>query len=264
MDWHDLVDELPVNTSWAEIESATTAKVNLFRSLWDALEGRLKCRIVQHTLVPPSIRFRGVADRLSPASISSQVRLLNEELINAGDGRVHWVDIEAVASQIGIQNWSARRFYYSGRFGFDQRLLPHYLPAFRGAWRAACSHIKKVLILDLDNTLWGGVIGDDGLDGISLGPKSPMGEAYEDWQRYLKALRHRGVILAVCSKNAPDIGLSGLMHPHSALKKNDFAAIECSWDDKVQGVTRIARSLNVGLDSFVFADDNPAEARYPT
>ena len=259
MDWRDIVDELAIDASTPEIASTAAAKVNSFRKLWDALENQLQCRVIQHTLVPPLDRFRGIADRLSPASTGNQVRRLNEELLKAGNGRVHWIDMEALAWRIGIQNWSARRLYYSGRFGFDQRLLPHYLPAFRGAWRGACGRTKKVLVLDLDNTLWGGVIGDDGLDGISLGPDSPAGEAYADWQRYIKSLRNRGVILAVCSKNSLEIGLSGLLHSHSVLKKDDFAAIDCSWDDKVQGLTRIARSLNLSLDSFVFADDNPAE-----
>ena len=259
MDWHDIVADLAIDTPLAEVETAMAAKVDLFHNVWDAIEHRLSARIVQHTLVPPLNRFRGIAERLSPASIANQVRFLNDQLFRIGIGRVHWIDIEALACRIGIQNWSARQFYYSGRFGFDQRLLPHYLPIFRGAWRAASGRAKKVLVLDLDDTLWGGVIGDDGLDGISLGPASPKGEAFEDWQRYLKALSHRGVILAVCSKNSPEIALTGLKHSHSALKRDDFAAFECSWSDKIQGLHRIARSLGLGLDSFVFADDNPAE-----
>jgi len=260
VDWRDIgFDELPFDAPLEKIESALVGKVNDFERLWTALERQLRSGIVQHTLVPPLNRFRGIADRISDASIYNQVRLLNSQLFRAGSGRVHWVDMESLACRIGLQSWSADRYYYSGKFGFDQRLLPHYLEIFRGAWRAMSGRAKKVLVLDLDNTLWGGVIGDDGLDGISLGPDSAIGEAYQDWQRYLKALRHRGVILAVCSKNSPEIGLSGLLHPHSVLKNGDFAAIECSWNDKAQGLSRIARSLNLGLDSFVFADDNPAE-----
>jgi FkbH-like protein len=259
MDWHDLVVDLAIDAPLAEVESALASKVDLLRNLWDILERRLNARIIQHTLVPPPERFRGIAERLSPASIANQIRFLNDQLLEAGIGRVHWIDIEALAYRIGTQNWSARQFYYSGRFGFDQRLLPHYLPLFRAAWRAACGHAKKVLVLDLDDTLWGGIIGDDGLDGISLGPASPKGEAFEDWQRYLKALSHRGVILAVCSKNSPEVASSGLKHSHSVLKRNDFAAFECSWNDKIQGLHRLAQSLGLGMDSFVFADDNPAE-----
>lgn len=259
MDWHDLLAKLAINTPFPEVERAMATQVALFRSLWETLEHQLNCRIIQHTLVPPLKRFRGIADRLSPASPANQVRLLNDQLLKAGIGKVHWIDTEALACKIGLQSWSAERFYHSGRFGFDQRLLPAYIPAFRGTWRAACGRTKKVLVLDLDNTLWGGVIGDDGLGGISLGPASPAGAAFEDWQGYLKALCHRGVILAVCSKNSPEIALSGLRHPHSALKKDDFAAFECSWNDKVQGLRRIANALCLGMDSFVFADDNPAE-----
>jgi FkbH-like protein len=130
---------------------------------------------------------------------------------------------------------------------------------FRAAWRSANARAKKVLVLDLDNTLWGGVIGDDGVDGIKLGSASPAGEAFEDWQRYVKALGERGVILAVCSKNDPAIAETAFTHPNSALQRSDFAAFECSWNDKAGGLRRIAKDLNVGLDSFVFCDDNPAE-----
>ncbi len=116
-----------------------------------------------------------------------------------------------------------------------------------------------MLALDLDNTLWGGVIGDDGVEGIALGPGSAVGEAFEDWQRYIKGLAERGVVLGVCSKNAPEIAASGFTHANSVLTREDFAAFECSWADKAGALRRMASALNLGLDSFVFADDNPAE-----
>jgi FkbH-like protein len=259
MDWHDIVVDLAIDMPSPEVERALITKLNLFHKIWAVLENRLDTRIVQHTLVPPLARFRGIADRLSPASPDNQVRFFNDRLLKTSIGRVYWIDTEGLARSTGLQNWSVREVYYSGKFDFDQRLLPRYLPAFRGAWRAACGRAKKVLVVDLDDTLWGGVIGDDGLDGILLGPASPTGEAFEDWQRYLKALSRRGVILAVCSKNSPEIALSGLSHSHSALKREDFAAFECSWSDKVQGLRRIADSVGLGMDSFVFADDNPVE-----
>ena len=256
--WRDLVTPLPIDASAAEVDAIVETKVSLFRRLWTTLAAR-DVRVIQHLLVPPANRYRGPAERLAPAAPANQVRKLNNMLCAAARGRAYLLDMEGVAREIGSKAWSQSRFHYSAKLDFDPRWLPDYLAPFRATWRAANARAKKVLALDLDNTLWGGVIGDDGVEGIGLGPASAIGEAYEDWQRYLKGLAERGVILAVCSKNDPEIATTGFTHANSALKPGDFAAFECSWNDKVGGLRRIARDLNVGLDSFVFADDNPME-----
>jgi FkbH-like protein len=258
-DWHDLVDSLPPDTPGEAVQTAVAEKVDMFRLLWDRLSGGLGCRILQHTLALPTRRYCGVAERLMEASIGNQVRMLNDRLLRAGRGLVGWVDIEALANDIGTRSFAPARFFHNAKLPFENRHLPAYLPAFRGAWRAACGRTKKVLALDLDNTLWGGVIGDDGVEGISVGPGSPAGEAFAEWQHYIKDLRARGIVLAACSKNDPAIAASGFTHANTVLGCSDFAAFECSWNDKVQGLRRIARDLNLGLDSIVFCDDNPAE-----
>ena len=254
----DLIAPLPIAATAAETDAALEPAVALFRKLWASLAAR-KIRIIQHLLVPPVARYRGPADRLAPAAPANQVRRLNDALLTAGRGLVHFLDMEQLATAIGARRWSAERFHYAAKLDFDPRWLPDYLAPFRAAWRAANARAKKLLALDLDNTLWGGVIGDDGVEGIALGPASAAGEAFADWQRMLKGLAERGVVLAVCSKNAPEIAATGFTHPNSVLRREDFAAFECSWNDKAGGLRRIARALNLGLDSFVFADDNPVE-----
>ena len=256
--WRDLVADLPIGCPADEVERALAAKVALFRGLWGRLAAA-GAKILQHLVVPPRQRYRGVAERAAAASPANQIRRLNALLTEAGAGLVTWIDMEALATHIGTGRFSPEKFYYSAKLEHDQRWLPDYLPAFQAAWRAANARGKKVLVLDLDNTLWGGVIGDDGVEGIKLGSASPAGEAFEDWQRYIKGLSERGVILAVCSKNDPAIAETGFTHPSSRLKREDFAAFECSWSDKAGGLKRIAQTLNVGIDSFVFCDDNPAE-----
>jgi FkbH-like protein len=257
-DWRGLIAALPIGASAADVDAALDAKAGLFATLWDRL-GAKGVKIIQHSLVPPAARYCGIAERLAPAAPANQVRRLNEHLLQAGRGRVHWVDMEALATEIGARNFGATRFWHQAKLDFDQRWLSDYLAPFRAAWRAANARAKKVLVLDLDNTLWGGVIGDDGADGIAIGPGSTTGETFAEWQTYVKALGERGVVLAVCSKNSPEIAVAGFAHPHSVLRRADFAAFECSWNDKVGGLRRIARDLNLGVDSFVFADDNPAE-----
>ncbi len=254
--WRELVTDLPAGAE--AVEAALRAKLGLFQAMWQRLSAS-GIKIVQHLPAPPPVRYRGVADRLDPASPASQVRRLNEMALEAGRGLVTWVDMEALAREVGTRRFSPGKFYYAAKLEHDPKFLPEYLPAFRAAWRSANARAKKVLVLDLDNTLWGGVIGDDGADGIVLGADSPAGEAFLEWQRMVAGLAQRGVVLAVCSKNDPAVAEAGLAHPASQLKRGDFAAFECSWGDKAAGLRRIAAALNLGLDSFVFCDDNPAE-----
>ncbi|MEJ0016677.1 MAG: HAD-IIIC family phosphatase [Acetobacteraceae bacterium] len=254
----DLVLELPVDVPADVVDTLQAPTIALYRTMWTRL-GAAGIRIIQHTLVPPAPRYRGLAERLAPAAPANQVRRLNERLIVAGAGIVHFVDLERIAGEIGARRWSAARFHYTAKLNFDPRWLPDYLAPFRAAWRAAHARTRKLLALDLDNTLWGGVIGDDGVDGIALGPGSASGEAFADWQHYLKGLSERGVVLAVCSKNAPEIAVGGFSHPGAVLRREDFASFACSWSDKPAALRRMAQELNLGLDSFVFADDNPAE-----
>jgi FkbH-like protein len=125
--------------------------------------------------------------------------------------------------------------------------------------KAVYGRTKKCLVLDLDNTLWGGVIGDDGLQNLILGRDHPVGEGYWNFQRYVKNLRQRGILLAVCSKNELENAQEGFTHPDSILKLDDFSAFKANWNPKSENIREIAAELNIGLDSLVFVDDNPAE-----
>jgi FkbH-like protein len=119
---------------------------------------------------------------------------------------------------------------------------------------------KKVLVLDLDNTLWGGVVADDGLEGISLGDTSPQGEAFKAFQKYIRSLKQRGVLLAVCSKNDHDRAVEVFeKHPEMVLRLADIVSFKANWEPKSENIRHMAAELNLGLDSFVFVDDNPAE-----
>jgi FkbH-like protein len=118
---------------------------------------------------------------------------------------------------------------------------------------------RKVLVLDLDNTLWGGVIGDDGVDKIQIGRETPVAEAYTAFQEYCLSLRNRGILLAVCSKNTEEIAKSGFAHPSSILKLDHFSCFKANWEPKHENLLAIAAELNLGVDSLVFVDDNPAK-----
>jgi FkbH-like protein len=258
-DWRETVVDVGLEASRAEVETALAERVSHFKRLWSLLRERTAAKIIQHTLVPPSNGFAGIAERRLPSSPTNQIAMLNTMLIEAATELVTWVEVDRLAALHGLANWNASRYFFTSKLPFDPQFLPAYVNALRGAWRIAHGRVKKVLALDLDNTLWGGVIGDDGVAGIKLGPDTAAGEAFTDWGLYIKELARRGVILAACSKNNPTVALEGFEHAHSPLKRGDFAAFEVSWDDKVGGLRRIAKTLNLGIDTVVFADDNPFE-----
>jgi FkbH-like protein len=258
-DWREHIEALPVATAAEDVQRELAATVAKFKSLWGQLTAKRNCKILQHLFPPAGRNYRGLADNLSPASIANQCVSLNRMLIDAAGDKVQWVEIDDLAQSVGLSRWLSEKHYQQSRLPFDPAFAVEYVAYFRAAWRTAMAKGKKVLALDLDNTLWGGVIGDDGVEGIKLGAGSPEGEAFADWGRYAKELSARGVILAICSKNNPTLAATGFDHPQSPLKMDDFAAVEISWDDKATGLRRLASKLNVGLDSFVFVDDNPFE-----
>lgn len=169
------------------------------------------------------------------------------------------IDTAALISWLGYKEWFDARLWYLARSRWSRaamRLLAqHYSAALRG-WLGMS---RKCIVVDLDNTLWGGVVGEDGAGGIALGEEG-IGLAFADFQRELLNLRRKGVLLAVCSKNNPgDVKLVFESHPAMRLKESDFAAIRINWEDKPSNLVSIAAELNIGLDSLAFIDDNPVE-----
>lgn len=253
---------LPPDAPASDIDAERQRIVDTFSALWAALlaDG---CQVVQQTLVPPAAAGRGLAERRLASAIPNRVRALNEALLAAAGPRVAWLDARQLAERVGLAQWEVPALRAHARLPFHLRHLPAYMRLFQGVWRGLVGRPRKVLVLDLDDTLWGGTIGDAGVEGIALGPDhGARGEAFAQWQAYLRHLCERGVILAVCSKNDPAIAATGLAHPASHLRRTDFAAFECSWSDKAQGLRRVAEAIGVGLDALVLADDNPAECAW--
>jgi FkbH-like protein len=254
-------ENLPCASEHEEaIEAALDRATKSWRGLWDILASRLGKPVLQHLCEIPEEEFLGISERRAGWTAGRFTEDLNARLIEAAPSFVTWMDVDRLAARVGRQNWRDWRMYHHGKFGFSPRFLPDYSRLLATALRSALGKTKKALILDLDNTLWGGVIGDDGIDGILLGPDTAEGEAYQSFCQYVKRLGQRGVILGVCSKNEYAIAAAVFQnHPHMPLKLDDFAVVCCNWEDKVSNVSRIAQELNIDISSIVFADDNPAE-----
>jgi FkbH-like protein len=185
---------------------------------------------------------------------------VNLELGLTAPSYLHICDLEFLSSRLGgIQSRDERGWFESKQPGSPMLLLElareatHLIQSLK---RAA----KKVLVMDLDNTLWGGVVADDGLEGIELGDTSPRGEAFKAFQKAIVALQQRGVLLAICSKNDHARAAEVFeKHPEMVLRLKDIVSFKANWEPKSDNIRQIAAELNLGLDSFVFVDDNPAE-----
>lgn len=258
-----------IATNWRDLnlppivdnETETVGRVTTdYKQLWNAIRSRCSCHIVQHSFDHPDEEAFDYVAGTSLGGRTRVIRLLNEDLRRqAGDG-VSVLDTETVKNQVGSERWTNHALWHMARQHPAPEALPALVESQIAQVRAVMGLSRKVLITDLDNTLWGGVIGEDGVKGIELGPDSPKGEAYSRLQIYMRELRSRGVLLAVCSKNNPDDArLPFREHPHMQLRLEDFAAFEANWDDKVTNIRTIAKKLSLGLDSLVFLDDAPIE-----
>ncbi|UPJ51910.1 HAD-IIIC family phosphatase [Bradyrhizobium sp. 200] len=245
----------------AEVEEWARRQSEIYLAIWDVIAEKLPgCRVYHALFVQPLERPLGNLERRYPFSRSNCLRALNDRLVAQRPKHVHLVDLDALADLVGRQHWFDETGYFLTKQPISLRELPlvgAYLARLIASGRG---DVKKCLVLDLDNTLWGGVVGDDGVDGIRIDPSDPVGEAYVHFQKYLLALKERGVLLAVCSKNDDAIARSAFVaKPEMPLKLSDFSAFQANWDDKVTNIRRIADGLNIGVDSLVFFDDNPAE-----
>jgi FkbH-like protein len=170
------------------------------------------------------------------------------------------LDVAAIAEIVGLDRWHDPVQRNIAKLPFAQEMVPLYADHFARILGALRGKSRRCLILDLDNTLWGGIIGDDGLEGIVIGQGDPTGEAHLSLQRGAMGLHDRGIVLAVSSKNNDDVARSPFReHPDMMLREENFAAFQANWTDKASNISTIAESLSLGLDSFVFIDDNPAE-----
>lgn len=261
LDVRDAPLQLPLEASPEDVDAAVTERVDELRLLWRRARERFAAQVVQQTLVPADPAIFGSFEALVPAAPYAVIDRLNAAIRSAAreDG-VLLMDLawEAARGSYGDGLAEPLRWHQAKQL-VSPNLAPLYGDQLARIAAASAGLSRKCLVLDLDNTLWGGVIGDDGLDGIHLGQGSPSGEAFLAFQRYAALLARRGIILAVCSKNDLSIAEAAFSHPEMALKRSDIAAFVANWEDKAGNLRRIASMLDIGLDSLVFVDDNPAE-----
>jgi len=237
------------------------ALVGRLVNLAEAARARGKGSILVSNLSASSPRIDALFDASDPDGFVHLVADANRQLARAlrKISDAHVFDWVGLVAEVGRDAWRDDRLWYMARAPVAGPVQARLARRLARAARALLQPPSKVLVLDLDNTLWGGVLGDDGQEGLKLGDEYP-GSVFKDVQRALLGLRKRGFLLAIASKNDPEPVLAALdSHPEMVLRREHFAAVEAGWHPKPESLQRIAEKINVGLDSLVFVDDNPVE-----
>jgi FkbH-like protein len=257
----DTVAGVPLMATGDEANETIARSIDELRLLWRKARETFNATIIQQTFLDISEPVFGSYDRLVPGAPTRVIKQLNDELSKAAaqDGAV-LLDVARASERDGIDAWFDTGNWLHGKLEIAPEAAVPFGEMVARVVAAQRGLSKKCLVFDLDNTLWGGVIGDDGLEGLVLGEGSAAGEAHLALQRYAKQLKERGVLIAVCSKNDPVIADSAFRdHPEMLLTRSDISAFVANWDDKAENLKAIAAQLNIGLDSLVFVDDNQVE-----
>lgn len=257
----NIVNIPTLNDSDSDIQKKITAEMERFLSIWKALENKYHAVIIQNNFEFPAATSLGNLAATLPIGICRFIQTLNERFADYANSHDNFYlhDFHGLSAKIGLSKWHNPFQYCVYKFAMNYDVMPEVSLSLAKIIRAVLGKTKKCLVLDLDNTLWGGVIGDDGMEGIKIGHETPAAEAYTVFQEYVLKLKQRGIILAVCSKNDDHIARSGFEHPDSVLHLDDFVSFRANWKPKDLNIVDIAQEINIGLDSLVFLDDNPAE-----
>jgi len=242
-------------------KGAAQAAVEALRGQWRRVRELWNATVIQQLPFNPAPRIMGENEFRLPGSISSLVSEFQQNLRAAAeeDG-VDLIDLDYWTSRRGLDAWHSRPLWDRSKQEVHPTATPLYGDLVARVLAARYGRGAKCLILDLDNTLWGGVIGDDGLEGIVLGQGSAAGEGHLAFQKYAKQLARRGVILAVCSKNDDAVAREAFeRHPEMALRLDEIGCFVANWSDKAANIRHVVSQLNIGIDAAVFVDDNPFE-----
>lgn len=243
------------------IEDKLEAQMNHFRVMWEKLENTYHCPVIQNNFEFPFYRILGNRDSYDPHGKTAFIQRLNMEFARYAAQQEHFYiyDIQYESAAFGLDRWTDPSYWHMYKYAMSMQAIPDFAFHLSHIIKAVFGKNKKAFVLDLDNTLWGGIVGDDGPENLEIGQETSMGQVYQEFQGYLKEHKKIGVLLNVDSKNEEENALTGLKHPEGILKPEDFVVIKANWLPKSQNLIEIASELNIGRDALVFVDDNPAE-----
>ena len=259
--WRNIMLFPDIHNTKEEVDSLLEKTVRHFEIAWNALLSRYNCEIIQNNFDRPLFRLLGNSDVSDFRGKTNFISRLNQHVYRYAQNHssFHVNDIDYLSACYGFDEWSNPLYWNLYKYSLCVSAIPSLAKSVADIIKSIYGKNRKALMLDLDNTLWGGVIGDDGVQHIQLGPEIPSGQIYSEFQSYLKELKNIGVLLTVNSKNDEENAIAGINHPDGSLTPKDFAVIKANWDNKDLNAASIAQELNIGSDSFVFIDDNPIE-----
>lgn len=257
----NIIDYPKITDSKQDVDYKLNSEFERFLSIWNSIENRFECTIIQNNFEYPFYRLLGNKDATDVHGRVNFITRLNLKFAEYAQEHNNFFihDINYLSSQYGLDKWSDEFYWYMYKYALAVPAIPYFAYSVANIIKAIYGKNKKALALDLDNTLWGGIVGDDGVENLEIGQETAKSEAYTEFQEYLKAHKQLGVLLNINSKNEMENALAGLSHPEGVLKKDDFVIIKANWSPKSQNLQEIADELNIGIDSIAFIDDNPAE-----
>ena len=250
-----------VRDSKETVREMLDAEYRKFEQMWEKISQTYHCPIIQNNFEMPFFRLMGNKDCSDCHGRVNYLTRLNEKFYEYAEKTEGFYinDINYISASFGLKEWSNPSYWNMYKYAMCVDAIPEFSFNLANIVKSVFGKNKKALALDLDNTLWGGVVGDDGVDGIQIGQETGVSQSYYEFQTYIRSLKDLGIVLTVCSKNDHENAIAGLNHPEGALKPDDFIIIKANWENKDRNIVEIANELNILPDSIVFVDDNPAE-----
>lgn len=244
-----------------DIDALLAQNYEHFRLMWDKLQETYQCPIIQNNFEYPFYRLLGNKEASDIHGRISFLNRLNELLYGYAreNSNFYINDIQYLSACYGLDKWADPFYWHMYKYALCLPAIPFLSFNVANIIKSLYGKNKKALVLDLDNTLWGGVVGDDGVENLEIGQETSMGQVFSEFQNYLKQQKDIGIMLNVSSKNDYENAIAGLAHPDGVLKPEDFVVIKANWEPKSKNVAEISAELNILQDSLVFVDDNPAE-----
>jgi FkbH-like protein len=232
-----------------------------FRVMWDKLTETYNCPIIQDNFEYPDWRLFGNRDSYDHRGMVNFVTRLNLKFDDyaASHESFYISDVNYLSACYGLDKWTDTLYWHMYKYSLCFNAIPVLGYNIANIIKSIYGKNKKSLVLDMDNTLWGGIIGDDGVEGIEIGQETNLGQVYSEFQKYIKKQKDIGIILNIASKNEEENAIAGLNHPDSILKQDDFIYVKANWEPKSENIKLIAKGMNILPDSMVFIDDNPME-----
>ncbi|TMX34360.1 HAD-IIIC family phosphatase [Vibrio sp. Hep-1b-8] len=262
---HSTIDNLKfwpnISDDIEELSSKKEAYLKELEQCVDAIVSKTKASVVLNSLEHFSYRINGNIESTLPGGSVRFINEINVDLAKLAESNPRLVinDINYLSSKVGLENWRDDQSYFAFKQPYTQRAITEIARSFSAIVSTFKGYGKKALVLDLDNTLWGGIVGDDGVANLHVGLETPVGESYTLFQKLIMPLRDRGIAFAACSKNTESVALEGLQDPRMIISDKDFHVTKINWESKSDNIASIKKSLNIGMDSIVFIDDSDFE-----